>query len=291
MAKVVSVNHDHVERYTRLKGSPIIGGMLEDDEGMKQTFPILDALANICVSKEKDQVVAIALQLKMEERKICFTIAENGPVTQSIHDYLQKLWKLLQELGCQFSANRQQDINPERWINYKGQSPGMPVGVGTNKRLAIFRRIYNYTQQKTRNRKERWWPGLVDFMSKLRQVRGGKLIGWELELNIVFRALKCAYKLHDLNTSIKCRDIDHWGDLHALLEGAAQRVKRLTKDDNPFCKKVAAFIGMLFLSHHHQLYITLDSNEVGYKSLTLQRSFTLRMPLSNLPLSNATSKH
>ena len=91
MAKVVSVNHDHVERYSRLKGSPIIGGMLEDYEGMKRTFPILDALANICLSKEKDQVVAIALELKMKERKICFTIAKNGPVTQSIHDYLPKL--------------------------------------------------------------------------------------------------------------------------------------------------------------------------------------------------------
>lgn len=154
----------------------------------------------------------------------------------------------------------------------------MPAGVGTNKNLAIFRRIYNYTQQKTRNRKERWWFGLVDFMTKLRQVRGGKLIGWELELNIVFRVVKSAYKLHDLNTCIKSRDIDHWGDLHALLEGAAQRVKRLTEYDNPFCKIIAAFIGMLFLSHHHQQYITLDSNEVYYKSLMLQSSFTLRIP-------------
>ena len=288
MAKVVSANHDHVERYRKLKGSAIIGGMLEDDEGIKRTFPILDALANICVSKEKHQVVAVAFQLMIEERKIRLMIAENGPVTESIDDYLHRIWKHLQELGSEFSARREQDNKDENWVDYKGPSPGMPVGVGTNTRLTIFRRIYEYTQDKTRNRKERSWPGLVNFMSKLKLARGGKLIGWELELNTVYRALRRAYKFHDLIARIKYRDLDHWRNLHALLEGASQRVKQLTENDYLLCKEIAAFVGMLFLCHHDQIYRILDSNEVDYKNLMLQRSFTLGIPSSNSPLNNAT---
>jgi len=288
MAKVVSSNHDHIDHYTRVKGSAIIGRPLDDDEGIKRTFPILDALANICVSKEKHQVVAIAMQLKMEERKIRLTIAENGPVMESINDYLQRIWKLLQELGSEFATQRGLDTKPERWINYKGPSPGMPVGVGTNTRLAIFRRIYDYTQEKTRSRKERWWPGLVDFMIKLKKVRGRQLIGCELELNTAFKALRCAYKLHDLKTQIKYRDLDHWRNLHALLEGAAQRVKSLTEDNNPFCKQIAARIGRLFPRNDGRMDSILGSNEVGCKSLIPPKSFTLRIRWSNSPLSNAT---
>ncbi|PUU81777.1 hypothetical protein B9Z19DRAFT_1121680 [Tuber borchii] len=221
MAKVVSANHDHIDHFTKVKGTEIIEGILDDDEGIKPTFPILDALANIC---------------------ICLTIAENGPITESINSYLPRIWKLLQELGAEFAAQRELDREPGEWIGYKGPSPSMPVGVRTDTKLTIFRRIYDYTQEKTRCRKERWWPRLVDFMSRLKQARGGHLTGWELELNIVFRALKRAYKIHDLKTSQKYRDLDHWRNLHALLEVAAQRVKTLTDDNNPFCKDTAAFI-------------------------------------------------
>jgi len=248
MAGVAGANHDHIDRYTNITGGEIINGMLDDEEGMRRTFPVLDAFASLSVSEPEHQVVAIALKLKQAEKKICFTIAENGEVKKSLTDYLLRIWELLQQLGMEFAAKREQGENPQQWKNYKGNSPGMPAGVGTDHRLAIFTRIYDYTKKKNRFRMEKWWPRLVEFMNRFERVSGKDFMGDEEELITAFQALHCAYNVYDAKEGIRYKDVEHWKALYALLECATQRIRRLTDDSNNFCEDIASAIGSFCLN-------------------------------------------
>jgi len=61
LAKCVSTNHDHSDRAAKIMETGIVGGMLTDPEGIRRTFPLVDALASISVSKAGRQVIAAAL--------------------------------------------------------------------------------------------------------------------------------------------------------------------------------------------------------------------------------------
>ena len=246
MVKSIGVNHDHGGRHANLQESAMIGRMLEDDEGNKRTCPIMDAFASLCVSASRHQVVAIALQWNVPSAKVQFTIAENGLVKESIRPYLLKIWKLLQQLGKKFVVNSAKGDNPTQWQDFKGVSPGMPPGIRMDTKLAIFSHIYSYTQKKNRVRVGNWLPEIETFMNGLDQVRGGQLDGLERELKIAVRALRGAYKVYDVKKNIDSWDSEHWTHLHALLEMATNRVRRLTDTDNPFCDRLAANLGISF---------------------------------------------
>jgi len=243
MAGVVGTNHDHIDRYKQFSGAGMVGGMLDDEEGIRRTFPLLDAFASLSVSEAEHQVIAIALQLKIGAQKICLTIAENGPVKQSLPGHLKRLWVMLQQLGREFATHRLKGENPDQWRNFKGQSPGMPVDVGRDRQLAIFKYVYDYAQIKNRSRTEKWLPRLTLFIRELEAVRGGNLIGLENELKTAFRALNCAHNVYDVKTTVGNKDIEHWRELYALLEGATRRVQCLTQDHNGFCENLASSIG------------------------------------------------
>ena len=66
MVKVVGVNNDHIDHYAKNCRSEMVCGMLQDEEVMKLTLPVLDALTSRCVSANHHQVVAVAIQLKLQ---------------------------------------------------------------------------------------------------------------------------------------------------------------------------------------------------------------------------------
>ena len=242
MSKVVGNNHDHIDRYTNLTGDQMVGGLLDDAEGILRTFPLLDAIAGICVSAEKHQVIATAIQLKSVDKKVRLTIAQNGRVDESLTNYLIRIWNLLRKLSSEFHSKRQTGHNPGQWKNYKGVSPKTPSGVGTDYRHEIFGRIYNFMKIKHTHRMKKWWPRIVAFMQKLQEFRKGKLLDDESELNTAFRALDCAYNVYHEKQNISYRD-SHWKDLYTLLECATQRITKLTQDTPEFFENVAKMIG------------------------------------------------
>jgi hypothetical protein len=69
-----------------------------------RTFPILDALAHICVSQEKTQVVAVALLLDPQNKRIRLALAENKEIESSLVDHLTSLWGKLQNLSDKYAS-------------------------------------------------------------------------------------------------------------------------------------------------------------------------------------------
>ncbi|PUU80219.1 hypothetical protein B9Z19DRAFT_1123898 [Tuber borchii] len=91
MSVAIGNKAHHTGRETQIDLANVTGGVLDYNEGKERKFPILDALASICVSKPKSQVVAIWLQLKLENSKLCLTIAEKSKVDPGLICYLQEV--------------------------------------------------------------------------------------------------------------------------------------------------------------------------------------------------------
>ena len=53
----------------------------------EEVVPIHDALANVCVTEPMGLVIAIGLQLQLQQEKICSTIVENGRVKEGLVAY------------------------------------------------------------------------------------------------------------------------------------------------------------------------------------------------------------
>lgn len=61
MSVAIGMDADNTSRKNHIELSNMIGRILNYDEGKERTFPILDALASICVSEPNAQVVSIGL--------------------------------------------------------------------------------------------------------------------------------------------------------------------------------------------------------------------------------------
>ncbi|KAG0641770.1 hypothetical protein HOY80DRAFT_710529 [Tuber brumale] len=152
------------------------GGLVDNRETNIRTFPILDALAHICVSRKESQVVAIGLQLNSREQEIRLTVAENKKVTDGLVNHLILVWGMLQALPVQYVKNR-----GGRWD--KPRSPEMPKEVGLPLKKEIFRKIYKYSLEKQMKRIDKWSGRLRGFMKELLKRRVSlDLQGFELSL-------------------------------------------------------------------------------------------------------------
>ncbi|RPA93212.1 hypothetical protein L873DRAFT_1793772 [Choiromyces venosus 120613-1] len=98
------------------------GGIVDNHETNVRTFPILDALAHISVSRKESQVVAIGLQLNSRKKEIRLTVAENKKVTDGLVNHLTKVWRKLHALSCEYARNRS-----GRWDKSQPRSPEMPT--------------------------------------------------------------------------------------------------------------------------------------------------------------------
>jgi len=234
----------HTNRQNEIPLGNVQGGILDTDEGNKRTFPILDALASICVSEPVGQVVAIGLQWKPQDSKICLTIAENRKVQKTIIPYLTKVWGMLRELSTTFAKERFDRYPPgERLHQQRRVSPLMPQGVGRDVRIALFRSIYIYTLKKNQHRVDKWFPRLEAFMQRFYRSRDGQLSRYERDLDLAFHTLKAAFRDYHTKPSDK-QDAKYWRSLHALFEVATARVTQLTRQHISFCDIIVAQVGI-----------------------------------------------
>jgi len=236
----------HTLPRNQIELAKVQGGILDDDEGNQRTFPILDALASISVSKPIGQVVAIGLQWKQEACKVCLTIAENGKVEKSLTGYIAHVWDLLRALSIRYSVQRTiTSIPAQRVQQHRRISPIIPEGVGRDLRIALFRHIYTYTREKNRQRIMKCLPALEAFMKRFYETRETELIGFERDLDLAFRTLQCGFRDYDIKPREQ-QDDKYWEELHAFWEIGTGRVMRITKKDISFCDDIVAQVGKLY---------------------------------------------
>jgi len=246
MNVTIGMQHHHTDRMATIPICDIVGGIVSEGEANERTFPVLDALANICVFKPKGQVVAVALQINLEVKRTCLTLAENETVEDKSVVYLAKIWRMLKTLASKYAEGREGTGDPHRWKDFLDVSPQMPRGIGRDLRISIFRQIYSYTREKNQLRIKKHWPPLCDFMEKFFKTRPGQLEENELDLMTAFQALKFAIEDYDC-MPVNQQDKRYWETLSACLEVASYRVKKIAGQNNYWCDNLAVEEGKFFL--------------------------------------------
>jgi len=176
-------------------------GIVDNQPTNFRTLPILDAIANISVSRARHQVIAVALQLDHQKEEMCLTIAENQDVRKGLPNHLRNVWRNLQTLSNEYASQRGPD-KPE----YQLETPPMPEGVALTLKKQIFRDIYLYSAEKQMRRIKKWFHELGIFVKALVRRRGfSNLQGFEVNLyNAVLallRAMEPVFKLRDNSSS------------------------------------------------------------------------------------------
>jgi len=234
----------HTTRQNHIPVANITGGILNYDEGKERTFPILDALASICVSDPSRQVVAIALQLQLKDLKLCLTVAENEKVKDGLVNYLHEVWSMLRVLSGKFTLDRASSGKQAQHYHYRRVSPIMPHDVGNDIRISLFRYIYLYTRLKHKERVEKWWDRLSEFMERFHKSPGKELAGIASDLQFAFLALRAAYV--ELDTKLVVQQNDKfWETLYALFEVATCKVTRIIQQNPYFCDALVSEVGRL----------------------------------------------
>jgi len=302
MHAVTGSQASHRNRQGDIPLSNVTGGILDYPVGNERTFPILDALANICISEPMGQVIAIGLQLELDQGKICLTVAENGKVKEGVVEYLREVWEIIRGMSAKFLENRMQGgCQPEeRSLQSRRVSPIMPQDVARDSRIRLFRLIYSYTHVKHRMRINRWLPELQAFMKRLYKDRGTQFQGNEQDLQTTYRALLRAFRDYDVKPLSMHHDT-YWQTLYSLLEVATFHAKHLTRERFYFCEALVSQVGksglLIFLSFcfYFLLFILLFQYRILFAVLTLffldrdiegQMKFDLRHALQKL-----TSQH
>ncbi|RPA94770.1 hypothetical protein L873DRAFT_1792691 [Choiromyces venosus 120613-1] len=233
MHKTIGHHHHNVSRHEDVV-EKVVGGIIDDSNTNRRTFPILDALASISVSEPRRQVVALALQLRSQERRIRLTIAENDDVKDSLVPYLTRVWGKLRALSDEYAGQRAAGEDPQRWNGFRGDSPSMPPDVGFSLQVDIFREIFQYTMQKNQRRGGKWRHRFAAFMDQLRKVRGGNLHGLEKVLQSAFLGLDHAYFLLSKQSLTE----EDWQPIKTIMSVAVKQAKLVT-DDNLTCEMLA----------------------------------------------------
>ncbi|KAG0138502.1 hypothetical protein HOY82DRAFT_630992 [Tuber indicum] len=163
-------------------------GIADNSETHFRTFPILDAIANISVSRDKSEVVAAALQLNSQTQEIRITLAHNQGVEDRLVCHLTNIWRKLQALSDEYAKLRVAELDEHRVA-----TPDTPPMVARSLRIEIFRAIYQYCWGKQLKRVRKWHEGLRRLISQLFKQRAGvALEGFELNLCNAVYALSLA---------------------------------------------------------------------------------------------------
>ncbi|RPA94777.1 hypothetical protein L873DRAFT_1846363, partial [Choiromyces venosus 120613-1] len=233
MHETIGHHHHNVSRHEDVV-EKVVGGIIDDSNTNRRTFPVLDALASISVSEPRHQVVALALQLRSQERRIRLTIAENDDVKDSLVPYLTRVWGKLRALSKEYARQRAAGEDPQRWNGFRGDSPSMPPDVGLSLRVDIFREIFQYTMQKNQRRGGKWRHRFAALVRQLHKVRGGNLHGLEKKLESAFLGLDHAYYLLSKQSLTE----EDWLHIMTIMSVAADRAKLVT-EDNWTCEMLA----------------------------------------------------
>lgn len=180
------------------------------------TFPVLDAIASICVSHPESQAVAVALQIDSESREIRLTIAESGldgKVSQNI-DHITNIWALLRDIS---------DLNTKlRLKSYPSPSAPIPTPLNGSHRLKIMSLIYCYSIKKVMKRFTKWWQGLKLFADEFKRVLNDLPGTPDVKKHFMdmFLSINYAYDtLQRVSAGIRIPE-DEWVILAIMMDGA-----------------------------------------------------------------------
>jgi len=237
MSHVLNGNPDNSSRVRRLGPTSINleYGITNRRETNTPTFPVLDAIASICVFNKKCQVAAVALQLNSKEQQIRLTIAENQEVEDRVEDHLKSVWRNLQVLSNEFAAERGSDKHEEG-------SPNIPKDVAHAWRVKIFSEIYQFSLRKEMRRVGRWWGGLLDFVKELCDRRRKPLQGVEFHLYMFVGGLESALRLIcklDRYPAQALTD-DEWAEVYDDSIWAQESARLVLADRNQFGCEILA---------------------------------------------------
>ncbi|RPA97099.1 hypothetical protein L873DRAFT_1147938 [Choiromyces venosus 120613-1] len=195
-------------------------GIVDNHTTNVRTLPILDAIANISVSRERSQSIAVALQLDSQKKEIRLTIAENQRVTKALLDHLCNVWGNLQTLSNEYAEQR------------TGASD-QPMHMALTLKIQIFRDIYLYSLKKQMKRINKWFQNLGQFVKVLLNSRGSSnLQGFEVNLFdavvALLTPLELVCKLHD-NPQSQLTD-EQWAQVYRLSMKANEHVRVVLAD-------------------------------------------------------------
>jgi len=145
------------------------GSIVDNPETTVHTFPVLDALAHITVSRKAGQEVGIGVQLNSQRQEIRLTVAENTNVMDGVVDHRTLVWRKLRSLSVQYQRNRGRTWDKPRLSE-------MPKMVDHSFKREIFRNIYRYSVENQMKRLDNWSDRLGGF--------GKALLKWRLPLDV-----------------------------------------------------------------------------------------------------------
>lgn len=152
-----------------------------------RTFRVMDALASLCVSRGRYQVVAIAARFDFDQKVIQLIIAENDAVANHTVAYLQTIWGILEQLSEIYAKRRKHSSFPGDCSYYFLESPKIPVGPGRGGRdpgplvEALVEHVYGFTIAKYNKRVGKWWEPLQSFRSRFLDIHQRPLEGLEIQ--------------------------------------------------------------------------------------------------------------
>ena len=143
-----------------------------------RTCAVLDALAALCVSAPKSEVIAIGFSYQKPKAELIIA-ANNGPPTASTFNHLRFIWESLRDISVRKLPGKQSlDVDP------RVDSPqfDMTLSYGDITFHKLFIQVYKHSFKLARKRHSKYWPILQKFHLKFEMVHSGQaVVEWEYE--------------------------------------------------------------------------------------------------------------
>lgn len=171
---------------------------------------VLEAIACLCVSEDRKQVVAVGLHLIGPDGCPVITIAENRAVKEGMLDHITKLFVLLGKMA------------------YDGTTPAVIEPYRTD----LIKSVYCYSIVKNLRRYNKWIPRLELFVKALELMnhKCGKLRGIVNSFKLTHEALQL---IQEPNASYS-----DWGDLIQRMDKMMKDTEEVMKDCIQWAKDI-----------------------------------------------------
>ena len=213
---------------------------VNDSKTSDRTFPFLDGLASICISKPHGQSVALAVQLCSKEHEIRLTMAHDGNFDKDIPQYLVKVWENLAALS---HIHTRSTLSNRAGHGTKTLVPDSSHSQTVSERelkAIIFQDVYQWTMPRNQSLMHKFVPQLAQFLSKLRKYRGKgvHLQGLEKNLEEAFLFIYGVRRWFDkYTTDPDSMGEDFWYETYKVMDYIVENLKPVFAD-RVFCERL-----------------------------------------------------
>lgn len=203
---------------------------------------ILDAIASLCVSHARIQVVAIGFQINQPGSLLTISIADDCGIETETVEYLEEVWKLLKELSDLYARQRSKTGHSSTgvpWNSDVGVTPQIPRFKPTAAIMErLTERVYTFTWKKQMKRIHKWWdptekPGLLNFARSFQAKMGKHLSGNDGKLEMFLLLIR------DTVICLRAPKV-HWMHVITFMKVAIDISRDLLEGDDPYwCTRLA----------------------------------------------------